>query len=50
MFRSVAALVNETSKVLVCNSGYSSALFVKGTFGPVVNTVAVRQQQTMPVV
>ncbi|XP_053948255.1 NADH-quinone oxidoreductase subunit B 2-like [Anastrepha ludens] len=51
MLRSAAALVKKTHNVLVRTTGSPSVLFgANGAFGPAINTLALRQQQTMPVV
>ncbi|XP_067642264.1 NADH-quinone oxidoreductase subunit B 2 [Eurosta solidaginis] len=51
MLRSVTLLVNKTTKVLLSTSGSPSFLIgTNGVFGPAFNKLALRQQQTMPVV
>lgn len=51
MFRFIASQVNKTQQVLVNTSGNRNELFkASGIFGPALNTLVFREQQTMPVV
>ncbi|CAD6991360.1 uncharacterized protein LOC101451911 [Ceratitis capitata] len=51
MSRSVVSLLNKTSKVLARHNGVPSMLFgASGCYGTALNTLVVRQQQTMAVV